>query len=344
MEPWIDRLLTVLDLSAATRRQYASALRYWAVWYDTRYGEELPFTRALPARLTLEQVDGFYEDHTPVLNAGVVKPRMSLKLREALEAAGFNGHGRCPAASTTLVRVSALQAAHRAAGIDMPAEWLDGRNASLTAAFAAEQAAGSGPQRLPAGAAALKARLLSVCDTFWDTGAEDATLILLSEQLTLSQVMALTYGDVHPGTMRESHTLAGATCVWIPIHQPATDFQHLHPHAFYVGEDADVMSSWGSYLQSLDVHPDSYFIWGSDRGESNRVSWAERRWRNIAAHAGFGAGRGRGTLTPRAFRAAWESEARDTSAGRVIARRAALSDRGVRKLLAAGTARSRPSC
>jgi len=255
------------------------------------------------------------------------------QLRERLEAAGFNRGGSCPKPSTTQVRLSALRAVHHFAGFEFRHEHLSEQIQALVSAYAAEAAARSGGINLPGGAEAMKERLLAICDLTWDYGAEDAALVLLAQRLTLRQAMALTYGDVQPGTMREHHPMAGATCVWIRIPTPGSKFQHLQRHAFYVGADADVMSAWGSYLQSLEVAKDSHFIWGPDASTSDRLGWAERRWRHIARRAGFPVGSGPGSLTPSRFRLAWEREARKTSPGYAVKRGTNLSDSGLRKFL-----------
>lgn len=334
MEPWIDSLVgRAPDLSQASKKQYAGALRYWALWYSLRYSEPLPLTRDPPRPVAGHVVADFFADHTPIFENGALRPAMEPALARELAAAGFNRHVDCPSPSTTRVRCAALTHALRVAGKRIDERGIAESFKQLQSQWAAEAAATGRGSSVPVSSALATQQLIAACDLSWDTGAEDAALVLLCQRLTLAQVMSLTYEEVKPGTIRPGFTDAGQICVGIDLVAPATEFQRFQRGVLFVGNDADVLSAWGSHLQYLEVGPDSHFIWGPRKATTSREDWARRRFAEIARRSGFYTGRGPTGLSPSRFRALYERERRSKTPVLQLARRAGLSESGALGLI-----------
>lgn len=173
-------------------------------------------------------------------------------------------------------------------------------------------------------------QLIAACDLEWDIGAQDAALVLLCQRLTVVQVMALTYEDLIPGVIREGFPAAGSQCVRLAIQSPDTEFQHYQSEVLYIGWEVDVLSVWGTYLQFLNVRPESPFIWGSD---ASRELWASRRFRMIVDRSGLPHSGMTNTLSPSRFRGLWERDHRGTTIIGAIAHQAGLHERSILNIL-----------
>lgn len=101
--------------SVNTRRSYASALRYWAAWYQLRYRTSLTLPVPTPAVLQ------FLVDHivrtTP---EGARAHDLPQPIDTALVASGFKGSLGAPALNTVMHRVSVLSKAHQLAEAPNP--------------------------------------------------------------------------------------------------------------------------------------------------------------------------------------------------------------------------------
>lgn len=101
--------------SANTQRSYATALRYWAAWFQLRYRTALALPVPVPAVLQ------FLVDHlqrsTP---SGVLVHDLPAAIDAALVEGGFKGTFGAPALNTVLHRLSVLSKAHQIRDVRNP--------------------------------------------------------------------------------------------------------------------------------------------------------------------------------------------------------------------------------
>ncbi|WP_313206931.1 site-specific integrase [Stenotrophomonas sp.] len=102
--------------AANTTRSYATALRYWAAWYQGRYGAQI----ALPLPPTV--IVQFLVDHLTRSGKDGEKSDLPAALDQALVHAGLKRQLGAPALSTTVHRVAVLSAAHQHARVANPCE------------------------------------------------------------------------------------------------------------------------------------------------------------------------------------------------------------------------------
>ncbi len=94
--------------SANTVRSYASALKYWAAWFQLRYRTPLLLPVAVPAVLQ------FLVDHVErTAEDGLLRHDLPPAIDEALVAGGFKAAPGVPALNTVLHRLAVLSKAHQ---------------------------------------------------------------------------------------------------------------------------------------------------------------------------------------------------------------------------------------
>ena len=102
------RALLAEGESANTVRSYASALRYWAAWFQLRYRAPLALPVPVPAVLQ------FLVDHVErTTEDGTLMHDLPSAIDHALVDNGFKGELGSPALNTVLHRLSVLSKAHQ---------------------------------------------------------------------------------------------------------------------------------------------------------------------------------------------------------------------------------------
>ena len=101
--------------SANTVRSYATALRYWAAWFQLRYRKDLTLPVAVPV------VVQFLVDHVERTGSdGRLAHDLPPPIDRALVDAGFKGALGSPALATVLHRLSVLSKAHQLRELNNP--------------------------------------------------------------------------------------------------------------------------------------------------------------------------------------------------------------------------------
>ncbi|QOY23947.1 tyrosine-type recombinase/integrase [Xanthomonas citri] len=102
--------------AANTTRSYATALRYWAGWYQARYGAEL----TLP--VSEAAVIQFLVDHIQRKGKNGLVSELPVEIDQALVDAGLKAKVGALKLSTVTQRVAVLSTAHRLKRLDNPCE------------------------------------------------------------------------------------------------------------------------------------------------------------------------------------------------------------------------------
>jgi integrase len=109
------RALLAEGESANTVRSYASGIRYWAAWFQLRYGTALCLPVSVPAVLQ------FLVDHVERTGpGGKLAHDLPAAIDAALVQAGFKAAPGCPALGTVLHRLSVLSRAHQVRDVANP--------------------------------------------------------------------------------------------------------------------------------------------------------------------------------------------------------------------------------
>ncbi|MFM2068775.1 MAG: hypothetical protein RLZZ584_3684 [Pseudomonadota bacterium] len=96
--------------SENTVRSYQTAIRYWAAWFELRYGQPI----ALP--VPVAAVVQFIVDHAQRKSGTTLVCELPEAIDHALVAAGHKAEPGAPALSTLVHRISVLSKAHQLAG------------------------------------------------------------------------------------------------------------------------------------------------------------------------------------------------------------------------------------
>lgn len=103
-----ERALLAQGESANTRRSYQSALRYWAGWYQMRFGQAIALP--VPEGCVIQ----FIVDHAQRVDEhGMLTTELPSEIDQALVAAGVKGKLGAPTFSTLSHRVSVLSRVHQ---------------------------------------------------------------------------------------------------------------------------------------------------------------------------------------------------------------------------------------
>lgn len=111
----VDELMREGD-SANTLASYRSALRYWAAWFNLRYGQPV----ALP--LFANAVLQFIVDHAQRTTSGGLAYELPPAIDQALVNAGFKGKLGPMALNTLVHRIAVLSKAHQLRGVKNPCQ------------------------------------------------------------------------------------------------------------------------------------------------------------------------------------------------------------------------------
>jgi len=111
----VDELMREGD-SANTLTSYRSALRYWAAWFNLRYGQ--PVALPLPANAVLQ----FIVDHAQRTTSGGLAHELPSAIDQALVDAGFKGKLGPMALNTLVHRIAVLSKAHQLRELKNPCQ------------------------------------------------------------------------------------------------------------------------------------------------------------------------------------------------------------------------------
>lgn len=155
--------------SANTTRSYSSALRYWAAWFQGRYGK--PLSLPIPAGVVVQ----FIVDHVPRRSNGALAWELPRELDAALVAGGFKQRAGVLKLSTVIHRVSILSTAHQLRKVDNPCEQPEVRHL-LARARRASHKRGERPNKKTALTADKLDALIATCDDTLE-GLRDRALL-----------------------------------------------------------------------------------------------------------------------------------------------------------------------
>lgn len=159
--------------SANTLASYRSALRYWAAWFNVRYGQ--PIALPLPPSAVLQ----FIVDHAQRTTPSGLAHELPPALDAALVEAGFKGKPGPMALNTLAHRVSVLSKAHQMRGVKNPCQ-----DAQVRELLAKTRRAYGKRGELPQKKAALTRdplmAILATCDTSTLKGLRDRALLLFA--------------------------------------------------------------------------------------------------------------------------------------------------------------------
>ena len=111
----VDELMREGD-SANTLTSYRSALRYWAAWFNLRYGQ--PVALPLPANAVLQ----FIVDHAQRTTSGGLAHELPSAIDQALVDAGFKGKLGPMALNPLVHRIAVLSKAHQLRELKNPCQ------------------------------------------------------------------------------------------------------------------------------------------------------------------------------------------------------------------------------
>lgn len=178
--------------SANTTRSYASALRYWAAWYQGRYG--VAITVPVPAAAVLQ----FIVDHAARRAKGEIKWELPPQL-DALLVTTKIKQNRGPLKLSTIVhRVAVLSQAHKLKKLPNPCEAVEVRHLLARARRAAVKR-GERPSKKTAITKAELEAMASTCDGSLE-GLRDRALLYFafaSGGRRRSEVAAADLHDLH---------------------------------------------------------------------------------------------------------------------------------------------------
>ncbi|MBB6558572.1 integrase [Acidovorax soli] len=159
--------------SANTLASYRSALRYWAAWFNVRYGQ--PIALPLPPSAVLQ----FIVDHAQRTTPNGLAHELPPALDAALVEAGFKGKPGPMALNTLVHRVSVLSKAHQMRGVKNPCQDPQVREL-LAKTRRAYGKRGELPQKKAALTRDPLMAILATCDTSTLKGLRDRSLLLFA--------------------------------------------------------------------------------------------------------------------------------------------------------------------
>ncbi|EJE52899.1 site-specific recombinase XerD [Acidovorax sp. CF316] len=168
----VDQLLREGE-SANTLASYRSALRYWAAWFNVRYGQ--PIALPLPPSAVLQ----FVVDHAQRTTAQGLAHELPAAIDATLVEAGFKGKPGPMALSTLLHRVSVLSKAHQVRGMENPCQDAKVREL-LSKTRRAYAKRGDLPQKKNALTRDPLMAILATCDASSLKGLRDRALLLFA--------------------------------------------------------------------------------------------------------------------------------------------------------------------
>jgi len=155
-----------------TLASYRSALRYWAAWYELRYGR--PFALPLPEAAVMQ----FVVDHAQRAEGRALVCELPAEIDEALVRQGAKARLGPPSLNTLMLRISVLSKAHDALRHPNPC-----RSAALRELLSRTRRAyarrGAGPRQKPALTREPLEALLATCDDSL-CGLRDRALLLFA--------------------------------------------------------------------------------------------------------------------------------------------------------------------
>ena len=340
MADWVDRLLADQTMAPRTIAQYSAGLRYWDTWHQLRYGTPLPLAETPPRALSADAVSTFIDDHLAVAVEGRLRMRMTVALFDGLREAGYNARIECVAPATSDWRLQVLQQAHRLLRVRVDRELIRHRKPEIYAVWEAERAALGIPLTVPMSASSTVDALLRACSDDRE-GTMDLALILFLRRLTPSQVAALRFSELTPGTTVKNEEELDA--VALTVRKPVSDMQRFLPKVVFVGEEATLIKMWGAIREDEVVHGnDDWFFVRKSRSKASAPlnhTWIARRIRSLAQQAGLADADGRTRVSPQWLRKAHERETREESTMVKVARAAGVSTRSAFNLTREARAR-----
>ena len=220
--------------SANTARSYRSALRYWAAWFQLRYG------RVMAPPVAATTVVQFIVDHAQRLDHdGRLVHELPPAVDLALVQAGFKAHLGAPALSTLLHRVAVLSKVHRVHALDNPCEQPRVRDllARTRRAYAKR---GERPRKAEALTRDPLEALLATCDGSL-TGLRDRALLLFAFASG-----GRRRSEVAAATVENTRRQPGGTYVFELRHSKGNPQgqDRLENHKPVVGRAAAALSDW----------------------------------------------------------------------------------------------------
>lgn len=179
--------------SANTTRSYASALRYWAAWFQGRYGQTI--TLPVPPAAVVQ----FIVDHAARKSRSGLVWELPPTLDAYLVAAKLKQRPGALKLSTVVHRVAVLSAAHQIKKLDNPCETPEVRQLLAKGRRAAHKR-GERPRKKTAITRTELEALVATCDDSL-TGLRDRALLYFgfaSGGRRRSEVAAADLGDLRP--------------------------------------------------------------------------------------------------------------------------------------------------
>lgn len=168
----VDQLMREGE-SANTLASYRSALRYWAAWFNVRYGQ--PIALPLPPSAVLQ----FIVDHAQRTTAEGLAHELPQAIDAVLVDAGFKGKPGPMALSTLVHRVSVLSKAHQVRDMKNPCQDAQVREL-LSKTRRAYAKRGDLPQKKNALTKDPLMAILATCDASTLKGLRDRALLLFA--------------------------------------------------------------------------------------------------------------------------------------------------------------------
>lgn len=241
--------------SANTTRSYAGALRYWAAWFQGRYGR--PLALPVPEAAVLQ----FVVDHWARRVAEGLAWELPASLDAALVAAGLKQRSGAFKLSTVTHRVAVLSTAHRLKGASNPCEGAAVRHLLARSRRAAVKRGERATKKTAITRPELEA-MLATCDDSLE-GRRDRALLHFgfgSGGRRRSEIADADLADLRP-------LPSGGFVYWLERSksEQAGPTANSTPHKPVVGRAGESMAQW---LAAAGLHEGRLFrrLWGDRVG------------------------------------------------------------------------------
>ncbi|MFG6449797.1 site-specific integrase [Roseateles sp. BYS180W] len=220
--------------SENTLRSYRTALRYWAAWFQLRYGTPI----ALP--VSVPTVVQFVVDHAQRQDGnGALAHELPDDLDQALVDGGFKAKLGAPALATVIHRVAVLSKVHQLRDVANPCEQPRVREL-LSKARRAYAKRGALPRKKPALTKEPLEALLETCDDSL-TGLRDRALLLFAFSSGGRRRSEVTSATIE-NTVREADDRFVFTLQFSKTNQSGED--RAENDKLIVGRAAHTLAAW----------------------------------------------------------------------------------------------------
>ena len=332
MMDWISPILDRLDLASRTKDQYASVLRYWAIWYQVRYGTQFPLACVPPSPVPTAALEDFFEDHRAVPAMGGIRLNMAATTLQCLRDAGLNMSVQCVSPRTTEWRVSVLSKAHRGLDLRIDQDFILTMRRRSYSMWESAHASLGALSSLPIRFRAAVWSLCNACSND-DEGAMDKAMVLLLCRLSTKQVANIQFDDVMPGILLRDGFEQDV--VSYTPNDSASELQRSQGKFHIVGAHARLVKIWGAIREAEGGSHGYFFRRRLKDGSLSSLSeiWVRRRFSYLRDRAGLRSIGGRRPVTPQWLRKSYENEFYEELTAVRVARKARIGTRAAVRMI-----------